>query len=227
MLAVARKSHHKKKEEGAPAAPRGRPKKAAPVIDPSLLRTRSVPVCSPEVQLHASLYRLMGADGVPTVGFTVTPITANVGAERLLQPVPTHLLAGALISLMAPTTTACFSLTAEEWFALASAHTLMHATLERLGCMTRLVSLSVYENDTEAPRLVYCRGFGLAAEPVPASAPRVSPVPQPDVMVSELAACLVEVAKRAAEQAADLAMLLDCLASRESENTALEVLVGC
>jgi hypothetical protein len=236
-MLIAKKSHHKQKDPLSVPAKRGRPRKTAatshiatpPGSTRALEGLRAVPVdCPRETQLHAVLRRWSGADGIPAASFTVTPITVAL-SECQQQPVPTHLLASAIIPLMAPTNPLYISMTAEEWFSHACASPIMHATLARLGCMTSLVSLSVYDDDRdkEVPYLTYYRGLGEAAVPVSDTAPRVSPVPEPGAMVSEIAACLLELAEqthaRRIQQAADLSMLLDCLASRENEPLAIPI----
>jgi hypothetical protein len=225
---VKKKSHHKKKDPApdAPAARRGRPKKGAggPLgIDPlpestrplDALHFRSVPVVGPnQIQRHGAIRRCVGADGLPALAFTVAHV-----ASGMQQRVPTHMLVSALIPLTNPQ---YLSMTADEWSAHACASPIVHATLARLGGMTDLASLSVYDDYTDnkdAPCWV-CYGDAEPAARVP---------PEPDVMVREVAACLLALAEHThahrLQQAADLEMMVGCLASRENEPWEHEPLV--
>lgn len=159
-----------------------------------------------ETQRHAVLRPSVGAGGESVISILLNRTSARVGlSESLQQHIPTHLLANAVISFMAPP-----SMTEEEWCALAWAHPTLHATLDRLGSVTSLVSLSVFKANGDIS--VYYRGVAEAAVPVGGTA-RL-PVPEPDVMLAELGACVGALAQHAhaAREKADLGMLLDCIA---------------
>jgi hypothetical protein len=215
-----KKSHHKKKTTDAPRSHHKKkgavvkvPGPAGPAASSNLfdmLGGGTVAVSGPdtvlETQRHAVLHLTEG--GEPSISFHVSRVVVSVGlSESMQQHVPTHLLANAVISLMAPP-----SMTPEQWSAIAWAHPTLHATLDRIGGVTSLVSLSVLDA-RGAVAVCYYRGVAEAA--VPVAARRVSPVPEPDVMLGELAVCVCALAEHAhaARQASDLESLIDCLAS--------------
>lgn len=218
-IAPPKKSHHKKKAatDAVPLYKKKRcnaaavkvPGPAGPAASSNLfelLGGNTVAVGGDtsvvEAQRHAVLQ--LSEAGEPSI--RVSRAVVSVGlSESLQQHVPTYLLANAVISLMSPP-----SMTREQWFALAWAHPTLHATLERLGGVTSLVSLSVF--NVQGCLAIYYRGVAECA--VPVTARRVSPVPEPDVMLGELAACVCVIAEHAhaARQNADIETLIASLA---------------